>query len=115
MDGDGNPYMIPILVGIIILLAIALTTILYICRESLVKEFKKKKNIKLNNVSEDDVIEESTDEFDEDDEDEYDDDEEDEFDDDDDEFDDDDEDEFDEDDDDDEFDEDEKEDGDEKK
>ena len=58
MDGDGIPYMIPILVGIIILLAIALTTILYICRESLVKEFKKKKNIKLNNVSEDDVIEE---------------------------------------------------------
>ena len=58
MDGDGNPYMIPILVGIIILLAIALTTILYIFRESLVKEFKKKKNIKLNNVSEDDVIEE---------------------------------------------------------
>ena len=58
MDGDGNPYMIPILAGIIILLAIALTTILYICRESLVKEFKKKKNIKLNNVSEDDVIEE---------------------------------------------------------
>lgn len=58
MDGDGNPYMIPILVGIIILLTIALTIVLFICRESLVKEFKKKKNIKLNNVSEDDVIEE---------------------------------------------------------
>ena len=58
MEGDGNPYMIPILVGIIILLAIALTIVLYICRESLVKEFRKKKNIKLNNVSEDDVIEE---------------------------------------------------------
>lgn len=58
MDGDGNPYMIPILVGIIILLTIALTIVLFICRESFVKEFKKKKNIKLNNVSEDDVIEE---------------------------------------------------------
>ena len=58
MDGDGNPYMIPILVGFIILLTIALTIVLFICRESLVKEFKKKKNIKLNNVSEDDVIEE---------------------------------------------------------
>ena len=50
--------MIPILVGIIILLTIALTIVLFICRESFVKEFKKKKNIKLNNVSEDDVIEE---------------------------------------------------------
>ena len=58
MDGDGNPYMIPILVGIIILLTIALTIVLFICRESFVKELKKKKNIKLNNVSEDDVIEE---------------------------------------------------------
>ena len=58
MDGDGNPYMIPILAGIIILLTIALTIVLFICRESFVKELKKKKNIKLNNVSEDDVIEE---------------------------------------------------------
>ena len=45
MDGDGNPYMIPILVGIIILLTIALTIVLFICRESFVKGLKKKKNI----------------------------------------------------------------------
>lgn len=58
MDGDGNPYLIPILIGIIIVLAIALAIVLYICRESLVKDFKKRKNIKLKNASEDDVIEE---------------------------------------------------------
>ena len=58
MDDGGNPYLIPVLIGIILVLAIALTAVLYICREILVKEFKKKKNIKLNNVSEDEVIEE---------------------------------------------------------
>ena len=58
MDDGGNPYLILVLVGIIILLAVALTVVIYICRESLAKEIKKKKNIKLNNVSEDDVIEE---------------------------------------------------------
>ena len=58
MDDGGNPYLIPILIGIIIVLALALAVVLYVCRESLVKDFRKKKNIKLNNVSEDDVIEE---------------------------------------------------------
>ena len=58
MDDGGNPYLIPILIGIIIVLTIALVAVLYICRESLVKDFRKKKNIKLNNVSEDEVIEE---------------------------------------------------------
>lgn len=58
MDGDGNPYLIPILIGIILLLAVALVVVIYICHESLVKEFRKKKNIKLNHVTEDDVIEE---------------------------------------------------------
>lgn len=58
MDGDGNPYFILILIGVIIALALALVAVLYICRESLVKEFRKKKNIKFNNVSEDEVIEE---------------------------------------------------------
>lgn len=58
MDDGGNPYFIPILIGVIIVLAIALVAVLYICRESLAKEFRKKKNIKFNNVSEDEVIEE---------------------------------------------------------
>ena len=53
-----DPYLVPSLVGIIIILAIALVLVLYTCREILVKEFKKRKNIKRNNVSEDDVIEE---------------------------------------------------------
>ena len=47
MDDGGNPYFIPILIGVIILLMIALVAVLYICRESLVKELRKKKNIKL--------------------------------------------------------------------
>ena len=58
MEDGGNPYLIPVLIGIIIILAVALMIVLYICRESLVRDYKKKKNIKLNNVSEDDVIEE---------------------------------------------------------
>lgn len=58
MDDGGNPYLIPVLIGIIIVLAMALTAVLLLCRESLIKDFRKKKNIKLNNVSEDDVIEE---------------------------------------------------------
>lgn len=58
MDDGGNPYLIPILIGIIIVLVLALAVVLYVCRESIVKDFRKKKNIKLNNVSEDDVIEE---------------------------------------------------------
>ena len=58
MDDGGNPYLIPILVGIIIILVIALVVVLYICRESLAKDIRKKKNIKWNNVSEDEVIEE---------------------------------------------------------
>ena len=58
MEDGGNPYLIPILIGIIIVLAIALVVVLCICHESIKKEFRKKKNIKLNNVSEDDVIEE---------------------------------------------------------
>ena len=58
MEGDGNPYLIPILIGIIIILVLALVFVLYVCRESLEKEFRKKKNIKFNNVSEDEVIEE---------------------------------------------------------
>lgn len=56
MDDGCNPYLIPILIGIIFVLSIALVTIIYICRERLVKDFKK--NIKFKNVSEDDVIEE---------------------------------------------------------
>lgn len=58
MEDGGNPYLIPILIGIIIALTIALVLVLCICHESIKKEFRKKKNIKLNNVSEDDVIEE---------------------------------------------------------
>lgn len=58
MDDGGNPYLILILIGVIIVLVLALVAVLYICRESLVKEFRKKKNIKFNNVSEDEVIEE---------------------------------------------------------
>ena len=58
MDDGGNPYLIPILVGVIIILVIALVVVLYICRESLAKDIRKKKNIKWNNVSEDEVIEE---------------------------------------------------------
>lgn len=58
MDDGGNPYLIPILIGIIIILTIALAAILYICHESIQKEFRKKKQLKLNNVSEDEVIEE---------------------------------------------------------
>ena len=53
-----DPYLVPILVGIIIILTISLGMVLYVCRESLAKEFRKKKNIKFNNVSEDEVIEE---------------------------------------------------------
>ncbi|MBQ2902195.1 MAG: HlyC/CorC family transporter [Agathobacter sp.] len=58
MDDGGNPYLIPILIGIIIVLTVALAVVLFICRDSLLKDFRKKKNIKLNNVSEDGVIEE---------------------------------------------------------
>ena len=58
MPDDGSPYLIPILIGIIIILTIALVAVLSICRESLMKDLRKKKNLKLNNVSEDDVIEE---------------------------------------------------------
>lgn len=58
MDDGCNPYLIPILIGIIIVLVIALIVVLYICHESLEKDFRKKKNIKFNNISEDDVIEE---------------------------------------------------------
>lgn len=58
MEGEANPYLIPILIGIIIILVIALVAVVYMCRESITKEFRKKKNIKFNNVSEDDVIEE---------------------------------------------------------
>lgn len=49
LDGV-NPYLIPVLIGIIILLIIALVIVVYTCRESLVRDIKKKKN--------DDVIEE---------------------------------------------------------
>lgn len=58
MDDGGNPYLILILIGIIVVLIIALVVVLYICHESLEKEVRKKKNIKLNKVSEDEVIEE---------------------------------------------------------
>ena len=58
MEDGGNPYLIPILIGICIVLAAALVEVLYLCRESLAKDFRKKKNIKRNNVSEDEVIEE---------------------------------------------------------
>ena len=58
MKGDGDPYLIPILIGIIIVLVIVLAMVLYLCRESIVKELRKKKNIKLNHVTEDEVIEE---------------------------------------------------------
>lgn len=57
MDDGGNPYLIPILIGIIILLAIALASVIYICRKSLVKTIQKNRN-KNNHISEDDVIEE---------------------------------------------------------
>lgn len=55
MDDGGNPYLIPILIGIIIVLAVALVTVIYVCRKSLRKKIKKNKN---NHVSDDDVIEE---------------------------------------------------------
>lgn len=58
MDDGGNPYLIPILIGIIIILAIALIAVLYICHESIQKDFRKKKQLKFNNISEDEVIEE---------------------------------------------------------
>ncbi len=45
-----DPYLIPVLIGIIIVLTIALVTVLFVCRDSLVKEYRKKKD--------DDVIEE---------------------------------------------------------
>ena len=41
MDDGGNPYLISILIGIIIILVIALIAVIYICRKSLVKNFKK--------------------------------------------------------------------------
>ena len=53
-----DPYWIPILIGIIIILTILLCVVLYICHETLEKDFRKKKKIKLNNASEDEVIEE---------------------------------------------------------
>ena len=53
-----DEYLIPILIGIIIVLVVILAAVLFLCRESLIKDLRKKKNIKLNNVSEDDVIEE---------------------------------------------------------
>ncbi len=58
MEDGANPYLIPMLIGIIIVLLLALVAVIYVCRESLIKDFRKKKNIKLNNVSEDEVIEE---------------------------------------------------------
>lgn len=58
MDDGGNPYLIPVLIGIIVLLILILVVVIFICRDSLVKDIKKKKNIKRNHISEDDVIEE---------------------------------------------------------
>lgn len=58
MDDGCNPYLIPVLIGIIIVLILILAVVLYICRESITKDFRKKKNIKKNNISEDEVIEE---------------------------------------------------------
>ena len=58
MEDGCNPYLIPILIGIIVVLALVLVAVLYFSWENLVKEFRKKKNMKFNNVSEDDVIEE---------------------------------------------------------
>ena len=58
MDDGGNPYLIPILIGIIIILAIALVAVLYICRESIERDFRKKRQMKINKISEDEVIEE---------------------------------------------------------
>lgn len=58
MEDGCNPYLIPILIGIIVVLALALIAVLYFSWENLVKKFRKKKNMKFNNVSEDDVIEE---------------------------------------------------------
>ena len=46
-----DPYLIPILVGIIVALVVALVAVLYVCRESIAKEMRKKKN-------EEEVIEE---------------------------------------------------------
>jgi len=58
MEDGGSPYLIFILIGIIIVLAVALAVVLFVCRESLIKDLKKKKNIKLNKFLEDEVIEE---------------------------------------------------------
>ena len=58
MDDGGNPQLIPILIGIIIILAIALVAVLYICRESIERDFRKKRQMKINKISEDEVIEE---------------------------------------------------------
>ncbi len=56
MDEAGNPYLLYFLIGIIVVLVVALATVIYICRKSLMKKIKK--NFKKNNdVSEDDVIE----------------------------------------------------------
>ena len=55
MEDCGNPYLISILIGIIVVLIFALGIVLYTCRKSIAKKFKK--NLK-KNVAEDDVIEE---------------------------------------------------------
>lgn len=55
MDDCGNPYIILLLVGIIILLLVALVFVIFICRKELTKKYIKNLN---KNVAEDDVIEE---------------------------------------------------------
>lgn len=50
MEDGCNPYLVFILIGIIIVLAVALAVVLFVCRKSLAKDLKKKK--------EDEVIEE---------------------------------------------------------
>lgn len=55
MDDFGNPNLILILIGMIVLLVIALCVVVYICRKELTKKYKKNMN---KNVAEDEVIEE---------------------------------------------------------
>lgn len=57
MDDCGNPYLILILIGMIVVLLIALGIVTYMCRKSIAKEIKKNRN-KNKHVAEDDVIEE---------------------------------------------------------
>ncbi|MBR2045948.1 MAG: HlyC/CorC family transporter [Agathobacter sp.] len=56
MEDCGNPYLLIVLIGIIVLLTVALCVVLYTFRKSIAKEFKK--NLNKKNVTEDDVIEE---------------------------------------------------------